>query len=747
MSATGTFYVDCGDGGTLSQDTSDYGTLSGNTITRTGTSVTTYTCTWNSAGAHNVRFGGTATGYNTDASPAAAISFYKYSNGTQAKIASIDGSLGAMLPVVNGALPRFNSTFRDCTGITSIPSGLFSGIDTSSATNTSYMFNATFYGCTGITSIPSGLFSGITKIANYTFANTFYGCTGLTSLPQRLFSNITSILQTSTNAFMNTFNSCTNLSGYIPPSMFKTGGSASSNVWRNNTFYNTNLATSCPTGTKQYITGYESAWGGKVSCECGDGYWGDDITCTACTNKPTHSTYTGNAETNSCPYVCDTGYYGDTCTACTNKPTHSTYTGIAETSSCPYVCDTGYYGDACNACTNKPTHSTYTGNAETNSCPWQCDCGYENVNDECVPLNCAEGEAEFCNACVAPSFFVTTTSDATSLNFTMTAIGTFHVNCGDGGTLSQDTSNYGTISGNIIDRTSTGGKTTYTCTWASAGTHNVKFSGTATEYNTNTSIAAIAFNNNNGCSKIASIDGDLSTIFPTLGNNTSPRFYQTFYGCSNITSIPPYLFSGLTSANPSMFRQTFYNCTNLSGYIPPSTFAGLIANGHPNASMMWYNAFSGTALATSCPSGTEQYITGYEGSNTTIQWGGRVSCEPCTLGTYSDGTTTCTACTNKPANSSYTGNAGTNSCPWTCDTNYTEYSNTCHAMCPGAKTTLHSGTYSYPMFADKTNVPSPVLHIKENNTTCYVYLEADTGGEHGLKVRYNNATYHAIDPR
>lgn len=76
----------------------------------------------------------------------------------------------------------------------------------------------------------------------------------------------------------------------------------------------------------------------------------------------------------------------------------------------------------------------------------------------------------------------------------------------------------------------------------------------------------------------------------------------------------------------------------------------------------------------------------------------------------------------------------------------TIYANACHATC-SVRTTLRAGTYSYPLFADKTNVPSPVLHVRENNTTCYVYMEADTGGEHGLKVRYNNTIYHAIDPR
>ncbi|MBP5707720.1 MAG: hypothetical protein J6W79_01860, partial [Alphaproteobacteria bacterium] len=93
MSATGTFYVDCGTGGTLTSTTTD---VSGKTITRNNTTQQTYTCTWGSAGAHTVKFGSdSVTAYNTSTTTA-TISFYKSSNGTQAKIASIDGSLGAM---------------------------------------------------------------------------------------------------------------------------------------------------------------------------------------------------------------------------------------------------------------------------------------------------------------------------------------------------------------------------------------------------------------------------------------------------------------------------------------------------------------------------------------------------------------------------------------------------------------------------------------------------------------------------
>ena len=139
--------------------------------------------------------------------------------------------------------------------------------------------------------------------------------------------------------------------------------------------------------------------------------------------------------------------------------------------------------------------------------------------------------------------------------------------------------------------------------------------------------------------------------------------------------------------------------------------------------------------------GATSYSTGVDGMN------GRV-CTDVGTGYYSaEGALTRTACTNtKPEHSSYSGSATTNACPWACDAGYTEYNNTCHGAC-SVLCTLHAGEYSYPLFADRVNVSSPVMHIKKNDTICYTYLEPDVGGEHGFKVRYNNTVYHAIDPR
>ena len=252
-------------------------------------------------------------------------------------------------------------------------------------------------------------------------------------------------------------------------------------------------------------------------------------------------------------------------------------------------------------------------------------------------------------------FSLTTTNLNAGGNFKfgLSAKGTFYVDCGDGGTLSGNGVNGGTIT--KTDTT----YYEYTCTYSTGGAKTLQFGGVATGYN-NAAYASVKFNDTSSgvtggispnAEKIASISGDLSTIFPTIGTQF-PRFMFTFYDavnltsipenlfngyttggnrmffltfayCTGLTSIPANLFSGITTGAERMFQGTFDGCTNITGYIPQSTFAGLIANGSPTASIMWQDTFKNTQLVTSCPSGTSQVTTGYESA-----WGGKVACQP-----------------------------------------------------------------------------------------------------------------------
>ena len=129
------------------------------------------------------------------------------------------------------------------------------------------------------------------------------------------------------------------------------------------------------------------------------------------------------------------------------------------------------------------------------------------------------------------------------------------------------------------------------------------------------------------CSSLSQIP---STLFNF--NNASSvsgqysMFVNTFSGCSGLTSLPDGLFARITSPADDMFESTFSGCTGLTGYIPTDFFGGLIANGSNYTTNMMTNTFYNTGslrtTTTGCPSGMQQYITGYES-----YWDSHISCE------------------------------------------------------------------------------------------------------------------------
>ena len=231
ISAAGEFIVDWGDGTV-------------ETITKPDTTKTTYSHNYDTAGAYTIGLSGQATAYNTGIYTA-AISFINSITDTQSKkIASIDGSLGAIFGTLSsgaqkqprfyqtfygafnmeGSIPEnlfagisgapasymFYSTFWACSSLTgAIPAGLFAGISGAPAEK---MFYGTFFSCIGLTSIPAGLFAGISGApAKGMFELTFRSCRGLTSIPENLFGNISGTAQS--HMFDGMFMGCTSLTG------------------------------------------------------------------------------------------------------------------------------------------------------------------------------------------------------------------------------------------------------------------------------------------------------------------------------------------------------------------------------------------------------------------------------------------------------------------------------------------------------------------------------------------------------
>lgn len=192
--------------------------------------------TYETGGVHTIRFGGLATGYETNykTDTPGAVSFgikaTSYNGttqhaGTPLYVAGISGSLGAIYPsLANGNQPRFMSTFNGCANLTgSIPAGLFTGVTgtVSDSTKNAKMFSYTFEGCTGLTgAIPSTLFGDLNTLPGLAmFQYTFSGCTGLTgAIPSDLFAGVNGAPRA--GVFSGTFYGCSGLSGQIPEELF-----------------------------------------------------------------------------------------------------------------------------------------------------------------------------------------------------------------------------------------------------------------------------------------------------------------------------------------------------------------------------------------------------------------------------------------------------------------------------------------------------------------------------------------------
>lgn len=82
------------------------------------------------------------------------------------------------------AATAFNSLFRSCPNIKTVPEGLFRGLP--KVSNISQMFDSS-----SIESVPAGLFSGLSTVTNV--ASVFASCPNLKSIPYGLFEDLTAV--------------------------------------------------------------------------------------------------------------------------------------------------------------------------------------------------------------------------------------------------------------------------------------------------------------------------------------------------------------------------------------------------------------------------------------------------------------------------------------------------------------------------------------------------------------------------
>lgn len=474
----------------------------------------------------------------------------------------LSGSIPATLfNTVSGAAERmFSGTFWGCSGLQNeIPSGLFSHASGSAVA----LFKNTFYGCSGLNgSIPAGMFNTITGSANEMFNGTFRGCSGLSgSVPAGLFSNVSGAGE---KMFARTFQGCTDLSSYIPPTLFANAinNNYDATQFMNNVFDNSGLLTQCPGGMSKYEPDpWADYWYPKVSCEPGPAY--------VIALDANGGTVTSGTTTEVIYEKYGVGFGLNM-----NGSDNDFYPAPTSTLLLPIVPPTrsgydflGYFDDP----ENGSMIINENGSVIVPSTHFDT---YATVSpDVTLYAHWHQG--------VDWVFTATTTELPANrtVKFNISAAGKFYVDCGDNGVLSGSG-----VDGMLIDRTgNTSTGITYTCTYSSAGSHQIKFGRRvgegATGYGNSPAISFYMIDVGGETCDLASISGSLGALFPTIGNGgdgNQPKFYQTFKQCSNLTgSIPRTLFSGLSGApSTSMFHYTFSG-TGLTGAIPSNLFANV----------------------------------------------------------------------------------------------------------------------------------------------------------------------------
>ena len=719
FNTSGVFYVDWDDGN-IEQ------------IVATGSGAAV-SHTYTTAGTRNIGISGGATGYN-------GVTAISFSNNTH--VASISGSLSSLFPVINGVSPNFASAFENCSNLTSIASNMFSGIGT-----TPEMFAFTFAN-TGITSIPSGLFAGVVGPSrSYMFADTFLGCSNLRGdIPSGLFSGVTG--RPAYGMFESTFSGCSNMSCDIPANLFSgisgslgevydemgyTGLVSGENTWRS-TFYgfcstnsnsntfiprtlfqnvngdvgtyytmygvfkNSGLATTCPTGYHQYLTGFESYWDRKVSCV-------DSSVVQAFTITLNDNGGSGGSGTVYERYDMDWSL----------SQNGSAITSVAVPTRSGYLF-AGYY-------TGSSSGDQYINNRGELPRPnWV-------VQDQTLYAHWVQIQT--------PVFTVTTVQlpANTTFSFGLAANGQVYVNWGDG--MGDELTEYSGIVSH---------------TYENAGTYTIGFNGNVTGYNFKFT-SAILFGNPGSYNTwateysgitptyllVGGISGSLGALFPTI-NGVSPEFTDAFRDCSNLTGvIPAGLFTGVTGApTANMFRATFSGVTDMSCRIPAGLFSGITgattstgfidtfngfcadnANGTFIPSGLFDNTritltsggmdgiFANSGLATACPCGTHQYITGFESS-----WSNRVACE---VGVKVDA----------------------NDVPieyW--------YNGQCYEQCDAGITRLRTSV-GLDFVLLKTKPTTLALNVEHHGTICYIPAVLGNGGTGSLNMADDNGVvYH-----
>lgn len=539
----------------------------------------------------------------------------------------------------------FESTFRNCSSLKgSIPEKLFQSV---AGDMPNYLFNMTFQGCSSLTgSIPGDLFKTITGQPGIAgFYRLFRGCSGLRGgIPGTLFQNLNGESQDST--FAETFAGMS-IGGKIPATLFQgvTGRPGVSAFW--GTFQGTNFTAPIPEDLFASMSGAPRSNSFRAMFHQSRG---------TCSNMPAGLFRTIQGEpapymfastfidcgVNRIPEGLFSGIKGPPAEGMFDSTFHwnnigaipaGLFAGISGAPAANMFRNTfdstwgiskigaPLFGDLRGPAASGMFSGTFNGSSAIKGPSAQmqivnADGSTENrfiyefwemtsnqntyssnasgMDDyACIPKTWGGGGTKEWPACLANwPFSMKTTNLAAGETFEMLFNfgGTAYVDWGDG-TYDMYSVNSGLGDVEASHTYETSGE--YTIKLAAYPTMYYDGVGATTFYVPTTDL-------------IASIDGSLGAVFPTLADGSNPCFAGAFGEATNLTTIPENLFSGISGVpNNYMFFETFKGCTGLTE-IPTTLFAEI----NQPATATFMRTFEGCTGITSIPENLFVNMTG-----------------------------------------------------------------------------------------------------------------------------------------
>ena len=484
------------------------------------------------------------------------------------------------------------------------------------------MFQETFMNCQQLQSIPENLFSDVTDVAETMFASTFacyaideetgeFLSSSITSLPNSLFPNITGT--PAEYMFTGMFYNCSNLSGYVPATLFENLDYAENAMPY--IFFGTGLSSTCPDNTTQYITGFESDWYTTMNAETNE-FTSYAVSCVS--NSPSGLTCNApNVELSilGAP-MCQFGSQAGT--DWTGNSVNNNLLPVSSEYSRHKV--KKLTGSATTLLKRISTVTSYTRLPSFYSAFAECD-NLSSVSNELFNLyNGTIGIYYPRTAMFAYTFY----------------------NC-----VNLNLSNNGALFNHIHN----GAPELFANTFR--GCSKLKYVSSDTFYGITDGYRSMFDGTFADCS---------SLVWPytnfRVTNRAPYMFHSTFENCTSIRAFGPVVFApDLTGvAAEGMYEDMFKGCTNLSGSVPTSLFANITpssSSGNINPALYSMSGiFQGTNLDTQCPSNAIINTTGFEAAWTITDDNAcvatdapsncefAVSCTPCENGLAADATHT-----------------------------------------------------------------------------------------------------------